>query len=233
MNNRENGNVLFLILIAVALFAALSYAVTKSTSGGGNASSEKTKLKVTEFLNYASSIKVAVDRLRVINGCSGDQINFWDNGHLFGSATLYSWNADNPSAPADNSCDIFHADGGGMPLIKFDQSWFTHAQGNFGFMSAPIQGVGSTDADLSTHGDYDTFFWGLYIDRDICQGVNKTAGITSTLPSLSIGVGRDYLYSTGATDASAILGAEHAGQNVGCYCYAADECNLYYVLIAR
>lgn len=47
----QRGNVLFLILLAVVLFAALNYAVTSSMSGGGkNASDERYRLLASQLI---------------------------------------------------------------------------------------------------------------------------------------------------------------------------------------
>ena len=83
----ERGNVLFLILIAVALFAALSYAVTQSTrSGGGDASRETTLVNSSTITQYPAAIKTAIVRMLISNGVSVDQLIF-DPPSAFGSLT--------------------------------------------------------------------------------------------------------------------------------------------------
>lgn len=106
--NKENGNVLFLILIAVALFAALSYAVTQSTRGGGDADTETKKLEISQALNYVSSIRTAIMRMR-INGVEDTDICF--DAPQWGDAS-YSH-----AGCTDNENRIFHTDGGGVSWV--------------------------------------------------------------------------------------------------------------------
>ena len=62
----ERGNVLFLILIAVALFAALSYAVTQSSrSGGGDAGKETNLVNSAQLTQYPAGIRTAIVRMIV------------------------------------------------------------------------------------------------------------------------------------------------------------------------
>ena len=64
----ETGNALFLILIAVALFAALSYAVTNSGRGGGSLDREQTELLAAQIVNQAAYLQTNYDRLRIVGG---------------------------------------------------------------------------------------------------------------------------------------------------------------------
>ena len=89
----EHGNVLFLILIAVALFAALSYVVTQSSrSGSGNIGKEDAKLAAAEILNYVTSVQTAVQTLMLRRECGINKLTFDNpfdnNAHV------------NPNAPA-------------------------------------------------------------------------------------------------------------------------------------
>ena len=74
---RESGNALFLILIAVALFAALSYAITNSGRGGGNITKEKADIIAAQMVSVIGSIQSRISRLELAEGY--DQVHFNDS----------------------------------------------------------------------------------------------------------------------------------------------------------
>lgn len=102
--NVRQGNVLFLILLAVALFAALSYAVTQAgRSGGKNISDEQADLDQAVDENCEVSVNIAIDRLKLINGCRDDDISY----------ELPDGTNENANNPSDTSCFVFHPAGAG------------------------------------------------------------------------------------------------------------------------
>ena len=93
----QAGNVLFLILIAVALFAALSYAVTSSNrSGAGNISKEKAQLSQGIIDSYMASINTGVMRLQM-RGC-----------------TVIDYTPPAQWVAGEKKCFLFHPEGGGV-----------------------------------------------------------------------------------------------------------------------
>ena len=76
MNNSQSGNVLFYILIAVALLAALSYTVAQSTRGNvSQLSAERARLYATEIIENGNVISSAVSQLR-LRGVGLDELCF-------------------------------------------------------------------------------------------------------------------------------------------------------------
>lgn len=108
----QKGNVLFLILIAVALFAALSYAVTQSSRSGGDASKETNVINTAALTQYPNSVRTSVLRM-IIAGIDPLDIYFNKPDQLSGAGYTFVFDA-TPDPDVDRtSRAVFHPQGGG------------------------------------------------------------------------------------------------------------------------
>ena len=161
----QSGNVLFLILIAVALFAALSYAVTQSSrSGGSNADKEKTDLQLNVIADYASDLRVAVTRIMAA-GCSDQMIN------TTSPSWSQPWPYTNERAPADESCNIFSPKGGGVVWQKPAQ--LSRDTGAIEYVIS-----GSMNVSNVGTGQNEMLFF-AQVPRQACLDVNTKLGISN------------------------------------------------------
>jgi hypothetical protein len=162
----ERGNVLFLILIAVALFAALSYAVTQSSrSGGGNANEETNLVRSAAVTQYPASVRTAIIRMMVSSGVDATELEF-----NYGSALN--------TCTTTTAC-VFHPSGGGAsPGLATADVMSGGVQGIWLYNSAyQIGGVGLTTGDESGS-DIVAFLPGLSLS--VCKKINTDLGIAHT-----------------------------------------------------
>lgn len=157
--NTQRGNVLFLILVAVVLFAALSYAVTQSSRGGGGVSKEQAKITASELIQMSTNMKFAVDRMRARGlGVEDIQIN----------TTTY-----NTPCTTGDDC-IFAPEGGGLPLPEPHQDIadVRYVEPGNGYY---VIGMGTNAADL---------FIVFDVTEEVCTAINEGLGL-STPPESS------------------------------------------------
>lgn len=239
------GNALFLILIAVALFAALSYAITQSGRGGGNISKETTQLLASEILQYAAQIEQAVMRVQVINNCTDTQISF-----------LYDWNGDgqtrndqsadhaNTSSPPSLGCGVF-ADNGGQAYWMPRPSKLTSADTERDYrLNGNTIFIGHGDDNLSEL----AFTFAMEqteSNRALCNAINQIVGLPQDASNdanynsfgyFSWGGG----YSDTGTDSTRIIGnsageSAFVGAKTGCFLTTRNGARFifYHIVIPR
>lgn len=168
----QRGNILFLILLAVVLFAALSYAVTGSMGGSGkNASSENVELKASSLLQYGSLMEQTVKRLMLTNGCRDTWLSFQydsNNDNALTSADDYY----NANSPADYSCHAYHPSGGGMTRMIAPADWTGGAGTDFLIMGRLSIGYMGSGQNCSNDTCTDLALILRNIPNDICQMIN-------------------------------------------------------------
>lgn len=169
-NEFQRGNALFLILLAVGLFAALSYAVTQS-QGGSSASmgQEQYSILASDVMEYAKQLEAGVNIIKQ-NGYSENQLSFAHN-----DLTGYGTYDTSPET------EIFNPKGGGASYKKFPRAtsddWIFTARnkvinvGNFGEISDGncVSGNNARCSDLVAILPN--------ISKDLCLAINKNLGI--------------------------------------------------------
>ena len=158
--NGERGNVLFYILIAVVLFAALGFTVSNMMRGGNvdMISEENASMYAGEILDYGRVMRQAVQDMRISNGCEDTQISF----------TRESGD-DYEHASENVNCQVFNVDGGDINYTAPHES-ITASEWIF-IGTNIVDGVGTASPDLIA----------LLPDitQTVCNAINERTGITA------------------------------------------------------
>jgi len=231
----QGGNILFLILLAVVLFAALAYAVTNSMRGGGkSASAEKDRADASVILQRATMIETAFNRAIMTGGYKDYEIEFgYSSPYLNPNCTSAGCRILDPTTGQVEGT-IY------LPISMKNPVYPGSSLGMRPLMSA-VQGVGTSlpDIILLVEG----------IRPGICKAINEMLGIAG-MPMYSDatpGVAFKYYADTPPaggfpTTTSAIgeepMAAALVGQRTGCGCYQADcgnayDSRFYHVVYAR
>ncbi len=196
--NRERGNALFLILIAVALFAALSYAVTQSGSGGGTIDREQSLISASQLTQYPSLVRTTVTRM-VLTGTTIQNLSF---------------DSTPPAAPSNPSYRgyVFRTFGGAVtyqipPASSGASDWgFTHDIGGNGYY---ITGIGT---DGATGEEVMMFANGVTLN--VCEQVRSGLGLSVTPTDESVAfVPPTYTYANEQGPTAVSGGGTAAGSN--------------------
>jgi hypothetical protein len=216
----QKGNVLFLILIAVALFAALSYAISQTMrQGSGGVSEEKNRVESVYIHQFPTSVRQAIVRVKLSHELTNTDISFAHPGTVaygvFGTAP---------------EKEVFHPQGGAIPYqavpagVNDGSDWIFNG-------SLEIDGIGSTDG-TGAGSDLVAFLPGISLDT--CRYVNK--GFSGSLATpVNITVAGETTVFTGAFSYAATI-SDPALNGKAAFCYRSTTLNkyVYYeVLIER
>lgn len=163
----ERGSAIFMILIGIALFAALSYNISQMMRSGKAEiiPQEQAKIYAAQVIEYGNIVRQAVQNMR-INGCDETEISF----------TQSSGDAYEHSPVVPTKCKLFEKGGGNVtpepvsPDIN-DGSPFIYTGAH------AAENVGSVCTDASCA---DLLMILENLDKSVCLAINDRLGVTNT-----------------------------------------------------
>ncbi len=230
MRNSQNGNVLWFILIAVALLGMLTMVLSRSGSVVDQSGDiEQLRISGGQILRYAKSLESGIQEM-TLRGVSENDISFEN------AAPAIAANANCTTT----ACRVFHVEGAGLSYKEFNSAnsgadWIFTGANNVGTTAGP---VGST-ADGTGN---DLIMLMPDISSDLCIQINRDLGVGTpgTLPVETTGIDTTVFDGTYPTGGPTLLDGDPTPfelnrKTAGCFVDAndSDKVYFYYVLLPR
>lgn len=172
----ERGNALVYVLIAIALFAALSFTLGRQTdtNEAGALSSEKAELLAAQLISYAAQAKSVYDQMEFSGARIGniDFVRPTDPGDF------------NDNSVANNINKIYHPEGGGLNYGVLPDAVIDSGNIGAGFPDAGWYMNRFNDVDWSTP-DPDIILVAYGISQPVCAAINDKINGSTTIPTIT------------------------------------------------
>jgi hypothetical protein len=174
-HHKVSGNIMLYVLIGIALFAALSFVISRENKYDSG-SSEKAALDAAQITSYAEKINGVVQNLMVQNHCRATQISFTN--------------------PASGSCQVFDQSGAGGGMVL--QTPPAEAVDNQSFVAAGspaatqagkyiFEGnvcVSNIGTSCAASGSALVFIM-PWVTQAVCAQINQITSNSTTIPTVS------------------------------------------------
>ena len=183
---KESGNAFIYILIAVALFAALTMTLSRQTDTGeaGTLSNEKAELLATQLITYAGQVRSAFEQLEMIVTTPVDQTVASNLDFTLPTAAGFN--------TGTHTYKVYHPQGMGINLKDIPEKaiaqvttdppagWYFDR-----FENADWTTLGQGNTDSSTGGEApweEVLLVAYQIDQKVCQQINLLITGSTTIP---------------------------------------------------
>lgn len=222
----ECGNVFFYIFVGVALFGALSFAISQGNRGSVQTlERDRDKLLASDIIEYGETVARAVAQIR-LRGATASQVSFAHDD----LPVTYGTPGTNPDF------EVFDPTGGGVVLKTIDASSGVGVPSMLFTGSNEFIGAGTT---AGTAASADLIMLVRDLRADVCKWINVLVDIQSDGDAIPVDAQADFTLFDGTYAGAQTLGDDDAGDRLrnhssGCFRdTAANQYVFYRVLIAR
>jgi hypothetical protein len=168
--SQESGNAMIYVLVAIVLFAGLSFTLSRNTNSneGGSLSDERAGIYATELISYTAQVKSIIDQMLF----SGTDINDLD----FRDPSDATFNAGTQRQRADR---VFHPEGGGMVKAAIPDAITTQSISNppAGWYIGRFNNVEWTSSTSD-----DVILVAYQISESVCAKINEKINGSTAIP---------------------------------------------------